>query len=53
MQAKGSSINGVRSTLILSIRVDKGKGGLPHTGVPEIVQPPFAFIHSDWKLMLL
>jgi hypothetical protein len=44
---------GVRATLISSIRGAKGKGGLPHTGVPEIVQPPFAFSPSDWKLMLL
>jgi hypothetical protein len=36
-------INGVRSTLILSFKEAKGRGGIPHTGVPEIVHPPSAF----------
>jgi hypothetical protein len=44
---------GVRSTLILSIEGEKGIGGLPHTGLPEIVQPPYAFLSFDRKLMLI
>jgi hypothetical protein len=27
--------------------------GLPHTGVPEIVQPPLASPPFDWELMLI
>jgi hypothetical protein len=38
--AWGLKTMGVRSTLIWSIRGAKSLGGLPHTGVPEIVQPP-------------
>jgi len=49
----GMNLIGVRSTLISSFKGNKGEGGLPHTGVPEIVQPPFAFIPFDWKLMLI
>jgi len=46
-------IIGVRSTLILSIRVAKGKGGLNDFWYSSMRKPPFAFSYSDWKLMLI
>ena len=41
MDLRVSFFIGVRSTLIWSIKGGKGYGGLPHTGVPEIVSPPY------------
>jgi hypothetical protein len=42
-----ANLIGVRATLIWSIKGDEGLGGLPHGGVPQIVQPPLAFITFD------